>query len=68
MPQFTQLAIQIVADAKIRQPYDDGKFNKLPGYGKPLDVVPNRNTPLWQNKALKREIIRTRKLQNENEN
>ena len=39
MPHFSDLAIQLVADAKIRQAYDDGKFDKLPGFGKPIDFV-----------------------------
>ena len=58
MPHFTDLAIQLIADAKIRQAYDDGKFRNLPGYGKPMDFGSTDNPHWWTSKMLKREGFR----------
>ena len=58
MKNFTDLAIHLVAEAKIRQAYDEGEFDKLPGFGQPLPLDESGNFPCWAKTKMKREDIK----------
>jgi hypothetical protein len=44
---FGERAIQIVADAKILEAINEGKFDGLPGFGKPFSFDPFDHDPNW---------------------
>ncbi len=54
-PPNGRRAIEIIAENKIREAQDLGKFDNLPGRGQPLANLGEGNDPDW---ALKRLIIR----------
>ena len=58
MKHFTDLAIELIADAKIQQAYDDGKFDRLPGYGKPFEFEKDGSFPDWARTKAQREEIK----------
>ena len=58
MKHFSDLAIQLVAESKIQQAYDDGQFDQLPGFGKPLPFEADGRLPSWTESKLQREQIK----------
>ena len=40
-------AIQLIAEAKIEQAIDDGKFERLTGFGKPFEFDLTQHDPNW---------------------
>ncbi|MEM7785516.1 MAG: DUF1992 domain-containing protein [Planctomycetota bacterium] len=40
-------AIRLIADAKIEAAVEEGKFDKLPGFGKPFEFDDTRYDPYW---------------------
>jgi hypothetical protein len=44
---ITERAIQLVADAKVKQAYADGKFDRLPGFGRPFEFDDTAYDPHW---------------------
>jgi DnaJ family protein C protein 28 len=48
--------IELIADRKIRDAQDEGRFDNLPGKGRPLRLDPDGRTPVeqrWMNRILK---------------
>lgn len=55
---LTDKAWQLIANAKIEQAIQEGKFNRLPGFGKPLDLGPVANAgDLWLKRKAKQENL-----------
>ena len=51
-------AIQLIADNKIRAAIDDGEFDNLSGYGKPIASLDDPYDPYWWvRQKLKRESL-----------
>lgn len=67
MKHFSDLAIQLIADAKIQQAYDDGKFDPLSGYGKPFNFENDGTFPNWAKAKAQHEEIKAL-LQRKKEN
>lgn len=44
---FSEKVIQLIANAKIEAAMEDGKFDNLPGFGKPFDFDPSQYDPHW---------------------
>lgn len=57
-PIFTNRALQIVADDKIRAAIAAGEFDRLPGFGKPHEIIDEPYDPYWWvRRKLRREQI-----------
>ncbi len=54
---FTDLAIQIIADDKIRTAIERGEFDRLPGLGKPLYLDDADDPDWWIRKKLREEDL-----------
>jgi hypothetical protein len=52
---FTDLAIQIIADDKIRSAIERGEFDRLPGRGRPLHFDPWDDPDWWIRRKLSDE-------------
>jgi hypothetical protein len=52
---FTDLAIQIIADDKIRSAIERGEFDRLPGLGRPLHFDPADDPDWWIRRKLRDE-------------
>ena len=44
---FSDRAIQIIADDKIRAAMAAGEFDNLPGFGKPSELIDEPYHPFW---------------------
>ena len=47
MSAFSEHALQIVAENKLRAAIDAGEFDNLPGFGKPSPLIDEAYDPLW---------------------
>jgi hypothetical protein len=56
---FTDLAIQIIADDKIRSAIERGEFDRLPGLGRPLWFDDSDDPDWWIRRKLRDEEITT---------
>lgn len=55
---FTDRAIQIVVENKIRAAVEAGEFNNLPGFGKPAAIFDEPYDPHWWiRRKLQRESL-----------
>jgi hypothetical protein len=55
---FSDRAIQIIADSKIRAAIDAGEFRNLMGFGKPAAIIDEPYDPHWWiRRKLKREQL-----------
>jgi hypothetical protein len=54
---FTDLAIQIIADDKIRSAIKRGEFDRLPGLGRPLWFDESDDPDWWIRRKLREEGI-----------
>jgi hypothetical protein len=55
---FTDRAIQIIADNKIRAAIEAGEFDSLPGFGQPSKIIDEPYDPYWWiRRKLQREQI-----------
>lgn len=52
---FTDLAIQIIADDKIRSAIERGEFDRLPGFGRPLEFDGSDDPDWWIRRKLRDE-------------
>ncbi len=60
---FSDRALQIVAEDKIRAAMADGQFEKLPGLGRPHPIFDEEYDPHWWiRRKLAREGLRSRDL------
>lgn len=46
-PRFSRRVIERVAENRIRQAYEEGQFENLPGLGRPLPGIEEPYDPLW---------------------
>jgi hypothetical protein len=46
-PLFSDRAIQIVAENKIRAAIEAGEFDNLPGFGQPSELIDELYDPHW---------------------
>ena len=53
----TEVAIELIADMKIRKAIERGEFDDLPGSGKPLDLPDQHDPDWWLKNLMKREGI-----------
>jgi len=44
---FSERAIQIIAEDKIRAAMNAGQFDNLPGFGQPSELIDEPYDPLW---------------------
>lgn len=57
-PLFTDRAIQIIAENKIRAAIEAGEFKNLPGFGEPSAIFDEQYDPHWWiRRKLKRESL-----------
>ena len=56
--RFSDLAIQIIADDKIRAAILRGEFDHLPGFGQPLDFDDADDPLWWLRRKLREEGLR----------
>jgi hypothetical protein len=57
-PLFSDCAIQIVADNRIRAAIEAGDFDNLPGFGRPSGLIDEPYDPTWWiRRKLKREQL-----------
>jgi hypothetical protein len=56
--RFSDLAIQIIADDKIRAAIARGEFDHLPGLGQPLDFEDFDDPNWWLRRKLREEGVR----------
>jgi hypothetical protein len=56
---FTDLAIQIIADDKIRSAIERGEFDRLPGLGRPLHFDAAADPDWWIRRKLREEDLTT---------
>jgi hypothetical protein len=55
---FSDRAIQIIAENKIRAAIEAGEFDNLPGLGQPADIFDEPYDPYWWiRRKLKREAV-----------
>ena len=54
---FTDLAIQIIADDKIRSAIERGEFDRLPGLGRPLYFEETDDPDWWIRRKLRDEDL-----------
>ena len=55
---FSDRALQIIADNKIRGAIEAGEFDNLPGFGKPAAICDEPYDPYWWiRRKLKREEL-----------
>ena len=54
---FTDLAIQIIADDKIRSAIKRGEFDRLPGLGRPLYFEETDDADWWIRRKLRDEDL-----------
>jgi hypothetical protein len=55
---FSDRAIQLIAEDKIRTAIEAGEFDNLPGFGKPSELLDEPYDPLWWiRRKLKHENI-----------
>jgi hypothetical protein len=54
---FTDLAIQIIADDKIRSAIERGEFDRLPGLGRPLWFDESDDPDWWIRRKLREEDL-----------
>jgi hypothetical protein len=54
---FTDLAIQIIADDKIRSAIERGEFDRLPGLGRPLHFDATDDPDWWIRRKLREEDL-----------
>ena len=55
---FSERALQLVAEEKIRTAIAEGEFDKLPGFGKPCPLIDQPYDPQWWVRAkLQREEL-----------
>lgn len=47
LPQFSERAIQIIAENKILAAIEAGEFDHLPGFGKPCPLIDEPYDPMW---------------------
>jgi hypothetical protein len=60
-PLFTDRALQIIADNKIRAAIQAGEFDNLPGFGQPSAIIDEPYDPHWWiRRKLQREQLRTK--------
>ena len=59
--QFSDRAIQLIADAKIEEAMKAGEFDNLPGMGKPLALDEEPYDPYWwiRRKLKREELLKT---------
>lgn len=58
-PLAAERALRIVAENKLLAAIDDGKFEDLPGFGKPSPIMDEPYDPYWWvRRKLKQEQIR----------
>lgn len=58
---FTDRAIQIIADNKIRAAIEAGEFDNLPGFGQPATICDEPYDPYWWiRRKLRREGMMAR--------
>jgi Domain of unknown function (DUF1992) len=54
--RFSRRAIELIADNRIRQAMEEGEFENLPGFGKPIPDIDEPYDPNWWAKQwMKRE-------------
>jgi hypothetical protein len=57
---FSERAIAIVAENKIREAIEAGEFDRLPGLGKPSSLIDEPYDPFWwMRRKLRSEHLRT---------
>ncbi|TWT85220.1 hypothetical protein Pla123a_00260 [Posidoniimonas polymericola] len=55
---FNDSTLTRIADAKIQAAIDEGQFDNLPGFGKPLAIIDEPYDPgWWIRRKLKREEL-----------
>lgn len=45
--RFTRRAIDLISENRIRQAIEEGKFDDLPGTGKPISDIDEPYDPMW---------------------
>ena len=56
--RFSRRAIELVAENRIRHAMEEGKFEDLPGFGKPIPDIDEPYDPMWWvKKWIKREKL-----------
>lgn len=56
--RMSRRAIELIADNRIREAIDEGQFDDLPGYGKPIPGIEEPYDPNWWIKQwMKREQL-----------
>ncbi|HEX7180612.1 MAG TPA: DUF1992 domain-containing protein [Thermoanaerobaculia bacterium] len=56
--RFSRRAIELVAENRIRNAMEEGKFEDLPGFGKPIPDIDEPYDPMWWvKKWIKREKL-----------
>ena len=44
---LSRSAVELIAENRIRQAMEEGKFDDLPGFGKPIPDIDEPYDPLW---------------------
>jgi hypothetical protein len=59
---ISRRAVEILADNRIRQAMEEGKFDNLPGFGKPIPDIDEPYDPMWWVKKWMRREQLSREL------
>ncbi len=60
--RFSDRALQIIADNKIRAAIEAGEFDNLPGFGRPSAIIDEPYDPYWWiRRKLRREQLGTKR-------
>lgn len=55
---ISRRAIELISDNRIRQAMEEGQFDDLPGFGKPIPDIDEPYDPMWWvKKWMKREKL-----------
>jgi hypothetical protein len=56
--RLSRRAVELISDNRIRQAMEEGQFDNLPGFGKPIPDIDEPYDPMWWvKKWMKREKL-----------